>query len=96
MYKSRRASERTTIGGREVLYFPVFCGWFHHRVIVVTQICEYAFVAARSLKHADTLTESKQPFMKVVDDAGILRKERLQEIMGCISSHFFPDKPDTH
>ena len=24
------------------------------------------------------------------------RKERLQEIMSSISSHFFPDKPDTH
>ena len=35
-------------------------------------------------------------FMKIVNDTSVLRKERLQEIMGSISSHFFPDKPDTH
>jgi len=69
---------------------------FHYRVIVITEIGEHTFVTARPLKHADALTESKQPFMKVVDDAGILGEERLQEIMGSISSHFFPDKPDTH
>ena len=60
--------------------------WFHDGFIVVAQVGERAFVAARAFKHAHALPVPQQGFVEIVDGAGILRQESLQKgmsVVGC-------------
>lgn len=72
-----------------------FLSRVHYHLIVVAQIGERAFVAAGMLKDADALAVAEEGFMEIVDRAGILREQGLQEGVGGFSAHFFPDQAQT-
>ena len=70
--------------------------WFHYRLIVATQIGEFAPMAAWFIVHTNSLSKPQQTFMKVVHNASIVWKQSLQEIMSCIGCDFFPNQPDPY
>ncbi len=51
--------------------YPILL-WFHHRLIVIAQIGDRAFIAVWSVINTNALPVSQQSFMEIVDDPGIL------------------------
>ena len=60
--------------------------------MVIAQVGNRAFVAARALVHANALPMAQQRIVKVVDRARIIGQQGLKQIMGRICRHFLPDE----
>ncbi len=69
-----------------------FLLWFHHCLIVITQIGDWAFLAARALVDTNALPMAQQGLVEVVDGAGFLWKQGLQEIVGSVGCDFLADE----
>jgi len=67
---------------------------FHDRVIVVAQISNRALVAAWALEDADALPMAQQRLVEIVDGAGVLWKQGLQEIVRGIGSNLFANQAE--
>jgi hypothetical protein len=70
--------------------------WFHHRLIIVAQVGDRAFLTARALEDANALAMAQERFMEIVDGAGVLWKQGLQEIVSGIGCDFLADQAEAN
>jgi len=70
--------------------------WFHYGLIVITQIGDRTLAASWTLEDADALPMPQQRLVEIVDGAGVLRKQGLQEIVGCLCRHLLSDEAKTY
>ncbi len=65
--------------------------WFHHRLLLITQIGDDAFLAAWSLEDTNTMSMAKQGLVEVVNGACVFWKSSLEEAVSGIGRDFFAD-----